>query len=803
MKLTLPFLEKKLEKEYFLALILRNEKAGALIFEKVGNSIKPVGQDEEYFDKTVEEATPEELLTTLDKIISKAEESLPPSIETKKTIFGLKDNWIEDNKIKKEYLDKLKKISDKLSLTPVGFIVFTEAMISLLQKEEGAPVTAILSEIGKKYLTVSLVKASKIIETRTSEIYENPSFTVDTLLKHFQTPEILPSKIYIINDGEKDLSQEFISHQWSKSLPFLHLPQTVNLPKESSFKAMLYAAGVQMGAVVLSDFIKKEPEKIGFDEEEKEEEKEIVMTEPQAPEETEQEPERIEPEPEEIKEDEEKIQEFQPTEPQTQEGKIDYIGEDQSKEYFGFSEEVDVAQTPRPENPKEPETEPEESKEPEKPKEPMFAREIEEIPEGLKIQEEREEIPGQMESAVLLAKKTFPKILNSFKKLPVGNLLSNFNKSKGVKKLLIPVVILILIILGLFFVTSKSTAKITISVSPKEDQQTKSITFSPSGTDVANDTLGAEFMSVSEDGQVTAQATGKKDVGDKAKGTITIFNNDPGNSQSFPSGTTVTSSDGKEFTTDSQVTVAAATSDPFQGTKPSTSNVNVTASDIGQDYNLPSGTKFSIGTSSFVAAKNDNAFSGGTKKQVTVVSKDDISKASDQLVKQLESKAKDDIKNKVDGNNEVLPGFIETSLDNQSTDKKEGDQANQFTLKATVNYKGVTYKKDDILNLADSLFKSSNQVVNKDNFSVEANNIKTDGDNVTSDLTIKASLVPEIDQNSVIKDVLGFEVNKAKNFISNLPQVTDVKISVSPSIPFLPKNLPKDPTKINISIVSQ
>lgn len=794
MKLNLPFLEKKLEKEYFLALILRNEKAGALIFEKVGNSIKPVGQDEEYFDKTVEEATPEELLTTLDKIISKAEESLPPSIETKKTIFGLKDNWIEDNKIRKEYLDKLKKISDKLSLTPVGFIVFTEAMISLLQKEEGAPVTAILSEIGKKYLTVSLVKASKIIETKTSEIYENPSFTVDTLLKHFQTPEILPSKIFIINDGEKDLSQEFISHQWSKSLPFLHLPQTVNLPKESSFKAMLYAAGVQMGAVVLSDFIKKEPEKIGFDEEES---KDVKITEPETP----QEPERIEPEVEETIEDEEKIQEFQPTEPEETKGKIDYVGEELSKEYFGFSEEVDVAQTPKPEIPKEPEKELE--KESETSKAPMFAREIEEIPEGLKLQEEKEEVPGQMESAVLLAKKTFPKIINSFKKLPLGSFTSFFNNSKGIKKLLIPLVILILLVLGLFFITSKSTAKITISVSPKEDQQTKSVTFSPSGTDVGNDTIGAEFMSVSENGQITTQATGKKDVGDKAKGTITIFNNDPDNSQSFPSGTTVKSSDGKEFTTDSQVTVTAATSDPFQGTKPSTSNVNVTASDIGQDYNLPSGTKFSIGTSSFVAAKNDNAFSGGTKKQVTVVSKDDISKASDQLVKQLESKAKDDIKSKVDGSNEVLPGFIDTSLDNQSTDKKEGDQANQFTLKATVNYKGVTYKKDDILNLADSLFKSSNQVVNKDNFSVEANNIKTDGDNVTSDLTIKASLIPEIDQNSIIKDILGFEVNKAKNYISNLPQVSDVKISVSPSIPLLPKNLPKDPGKISVSVVSQ
>lgn len=76
MKLSLPFLEKKEAKEYFLALVLRHEKASALIFEKIGTAIKPIGSDEAYFKDSVETATTEELLTTLDKIISQAESSL-------------------------------------------------------------------------------------------------------------------------------------------------------------------------------------------------------------------------------------------------------------------------------------------------------------------------------------------------------------------------------------------------------------------------------------------------------------------------------------------------------------------------------------------------------------------------------------------------------------------------------------------------------------------------------------------------------------------------------------------------------
>ena len=47
----------------------------------------------------------------------------------------------------------------------------------------------------------------------------------------------------------------------------------------------------------------------------------------------------------------------------------------------------------------------------------------------------------------------------------------------------------------------------------------------------------------------------------------------------------------KQFSTDSQVSLSAA--DPTVG--PSKPMLTVTASDIGQDYNLPSGTKFTIG----------------------------------------------------------------------------------------------------------------------------------------------------------------------------------------------------------------
>ena len=46
---TLPFLDKKEKSEYFLSLILRNEKVKAVVFEKIGTTIKYLNDAEEEF----------------------------------------------------------------------------------------------------------------------------------------------------------------------------------------------------------------------------------------------------------------------------------------------------------------------------------------------------------------------------------------------------------------------------------------------------------------------------------------------------------------------------------------------------------------------------------------------------------------------------------------------------------------------------------------------------------------------------------------------------------------------------------
>ncbi len=724
----LPFIKnfkKKVAPSYFLVLILRDEKANTVVFEELEGKAKTVGLGEEYFSASIDEISQDELLEVMDKTISSAESSLPENVETQKTIFGVKESWTENDQIKKEHLIKLKKTSEELGLTPIGFLVISQAISHLLQKEEGAPISAILTEINKKSLTVNLLRAGKIIETKSSQIHESIPFTVDTLLKHFQRSEILPSRIIIFN-GKEDLSQEFISHAWSKSLPFLHLPQITNLPYGFDAKAVLFGAATQMGFEVLEKDIPKEP---------------LVIEEPSA-------------------------------EPL----------ENIRTENFGFTKDIDVAKV-------------------------KFQDTVE------KIEEEQKIIP-QINTEKTDMKNVSAGILNLIfsvaKKINTKKALFFFSKMpRGKITIFAPLTLLLtIVIFASYFLFLK--ASIEITVDPKIIEQNKNILFSTTGkTDPSKNIIKGEFVSEPVDGTVSTAATGKKDVGTKATGTVTIFNLSK-TSKNLPDGAEISSSNGLIFVLNSAVNLASASSSIDSNfnvtTKPSTSNVNVTANQLGKESNLPSGTKFSVGTfdTSDLIAKNDSPFSGGTKKEVTVVSKNDQSKLEEELPKQLENKAREVLKNRIGQNKILLPNFISNSLSKKSLNAKIGDEANQITLTGTVEYQGISYDKNDLVIFSKSLLNKDvpeTQEINYNNIKASVLNIKNKNDEeVEANLNIKALLLPKIPKDKITKQLKGKSFRKAEDILYKLPQVADIDIFLSPNLPFLPKTLPSREKNIIILI---
>ena len=138
-----------------------------------------------------------------------------------------------------------------------------------------------------------------------------------------------------------------------------------------------------------------------------------------------------------------------------------------------------------------------------------------------------------------------------------------------------------------------------------------------------------------------------------------------------------------------------------------------------------------------------------------------------------------------------------------SFDKKEDDQADKVTLNATVSFNFLSYDNSDVVKLSEKLFDGSSFSVEKSQFSVNAKNIKVEkNDDITADLVISAKLFPKINTDDLIKQIAGQDVTKTRNMLSNLSNVKEADVRISPNLPFLSSSLPKNPKNITIDISS-
>ncbi|HEX7042003.1 MAG TPA: hypothetical protein VF189_02025 [Patescibacteria group bacterium] len=758
-------------REYFLAFLLREEHVHAVVFEELGGRIQVIGQGKAELPSSLETISQEGLLSAADKAISIAEQSLPEGIQTHKTVFGVKESWVEDSHITKEYLGKLKQMSEELDLQPIGFLVFPEAIAHLLQKEEGAPVSGILIDIGKKTVSLTLIRAGRIVDTKEVPLTQPLTETVENALLQFENIEIFPSRLIIFDSNDKKIERSFISHHWSKSIPFLHVPQVSTLSPDFDTRAILFGTATQMGFDAI-DLVKSQlATNKAIPAEELEEEKEAV----QAPE-------------EDIEEEKEEKSLDTPKEKEDS-------NEEENQEFFGFVKDEDIAKTepPHPTN--------------------VRSDSFEEIPEEVKETEESEPLGFTISGPAFFegAKNTFLKIKSglprnsSFTK-SIFSAFSSISMPQGNKLIFLIPVILILVVIFFIWYIFGIHASATLSLTPKIIEQTQAVTFSTTdSTDTNSGTIQSSVVSASEDGKVSGSATGSKDVGDKAKGTITIFNSDS-SSHSFSSGTTITCTSGcsssLKFTLDSDVNVASGSSDPTN-LSAGTANVNVTASDIGTDYNVPSGAKFSIGSLSSIAAKNDNPFSGGSKKTVTVVSQKDLDSLATQLTSNLSDKAKEDLQQQANSDMVILPSFTKTTLVKSDYDKKVGDEASTINLSGTVSFQSISYKKSDI----DAYTKSAMQgqlpsdlTLAPEGITYDVEDLSVKNGTAKANLHMKAAMLPNLDTKTISGQIAGKSFAQAKEILSATPQFSDVNFKLSPNLFFLPQILPRLAGNISVSV---
>ncbi len=165
-------------------------------------------------------------------------------------------------------------------------------------------------------------------------------------------------------------------------------------------------------------------------------------------------------------------------------------------------------------------------------------------------------------------------------------------------------------------------------------------------TNLAANTIKSTTQQTKKAESVEFEATGSRDAGNKASGTMKLTRTNPsGTPLTVPAGTTFTSGPRTFISTEAAVLVTKLTAD---GLDPGSGTVNVQAAELGDEFNL-SARAYQPGVTGVNAQGSD--MSGGSHRLIKIVSPEDIQKATEQLKqqdtaaikKQLNSQLGDDV----------------------------------------------------------------------------------------------------------------------------------------------------------------
>lgn len=319
-------------------------------------------------------------------------------------------------------------------------------------------------------------------------------------------------------------------------------------------------------------------------------------------------------------------------------------------------------------------------------------------------------------------------------------------------------------------------------------------------TDSTTHLTTAESLTTSVNGTITFRATGTKNIGDKAAGTATISYIQDSNSQTLPAGTRLKASN-LYFVTTAPVTVPGAkvvNAVPVAGS----ATVAVTAEAEGDASNMTNVPATVVASASFYAQINQTT--GGTTKQVTIVSQTDIANAKSDLIKKLQADAKAALDGQVANRTIISDSTTDTfALSDFHYSVEPGTQTDQAQVSGTGNAKRViadtTTLENTVNQLAQGNVKSGNTLTISN---VSVKNPTFDVAKGTINFTASATglTLPTVPVDVIRNQLVGKDLHDGTELIKTIISSATTTIEQKPSwwpikrFPFLSRYL-----QINIS----
>jgi hypothetical protein len=746
----LPGQDRDAKQEYFWALVIEPGWIQAGIWRIQEEKTQVI-----FAGSTSAWELDEDLLSTADAALSAAIQNFPEDLkEPSKTVFGVSSSWVKSGQIKDGYLEKIKKLCSELSLTPVGFVVLPEAIAHLIKSEEGSPLNAVVLGVYKQNIEISVFKLGSL--QGTTQVARSVSIADDVTegLTRFGEIDSVPSR-FILYDGKEgeleEARQALMKVNWDDfdKLKFLHTPKIETVDADRKIHAVSLAGASELADVTVVTSATAEQEK-----------DEVVK--------------------EEVNKKAEPDEKIKPEE-------------------LGFVREKDVA------------------------KQKTVPLQDEEVKQQIETDTEtfEKDLPAESVENVVpvqpqAQKRNFPINASKITKgignvtggisASAGSFLSKFKfMSAGRKPLVFGFVFLILLIVagGLAW-WYYPKAVVTIYVAPKRLEERVEIMVDPSvaSPNYSEKILPGELLSASVTGEKTKSTTGTKTVGERAKGEVTLYR--VGSALTLSSGTILYGPEDLKFSLDGAIEIASGSAG-----SPGTTNAQVTAEDIGAQYNLAGEATFSVGnySTSDIEAKNESSFSGGSSREISAVSEEDQTQLEKDLKEELSDKAENDMLAGLSENKYFVEESITTTTSSKTFSDKVGDETSTLKLDLALDVQAFAVDEGELVELSGQILADKvpeGFVLRGDQLEVSFEFEEEDSGVYKFIARVEANLLPELDPVTIADKIVGKYPTLAEDYLTKeIPGFARAEIKLRPRLPGKLGTLPRVANNIEVEISAE
>ncbi len=312
--------------------------------------------------------------------------------------------------------------------------------------------------------------------------------------------------------------------------------------------------------------------------------------------------------------------------------------------------------------------------------------------------------------------------------------------------------------------------------------------------------LEVESASLSADFKESKPTTGKRKIGEKAKGEITIHNFDD-KEKIFTKGTVV-ETDGIKFILEEDVKVASSSLTSDASAKlPGKNKVKVVAVEIGEEGNIDKGERFKIAdlSQTLYFAINETHFSGGSEKEVRTVAKKDIEDLQGIVLEKAKEKVKEQTKKKLKKDQKVIDSLTEFSLKEINFSKEVGEEGEKIDITAKIGSTYYFYQNTQLINLIKKSLKEKtprDYWIPDDKINYQLKKITKNENKINVMVSVKAKIL------KIINKIIGKNKDSIEKILKDDFQTAGFEINIKPEFLFFKNRLPLFKKNIELRINS-